>query len=40
MYDYYEAIKQILITENLSCDNYELAIKELAIILNLQYNYV
>tara|TARA_R110000868_G_scaffold408862_1_gene693045 strand:+ start:1334 stop:1441 length:108 start_codon:yes stop_codon:yes gene_type:complete len=35
MYDYYEAIKQILITENLSYNNYELAIKELAIILNL-----
>ena len=35
MYDYYEAIKQILINENLSCDSYELAIKELAILLNL-----
>jgi hypothetical protein len=35
MYDYYEAIKQILITENLSCDNYERVIKELAILLNL-----
>ena len=35
MYDYYEAIKQILINENLSCDKYELAIKELAILLNL-----
>lgn len=34
MYDYYEAIKKILITENLSCDKYELVIKELAILLN------
>jgi hypothetical protein len=35
MYDYYEAIKKILINDTLSCDNYERVIKELAILLNL-----